>query len=62
MIAKIKMSIIYKGGNRMKNTIITYETFHGSAKKVAETIAAKLDCKCINVNTPFEAEDGIRDH
>ena len=41
----------------MKNTIITYETFHGSAKKVAETIAAKLDCKCINVNTPFEAED-----
>ena len=41
----------------MKNTIITYETFHGSAKRVAETIAAKLDCKCINVNTPFEAED-----
>ena len=41
----------------MKNAIVTYETFHGSAKKVAEIIAAKLDCKCINVDTPFEAED-----
>ena len=41
----------------MKNTIVTYETFHGSAKKVAEIISRKLDCKCINVDTPFEAED-----
>jgi len=41
----------------MKNTIVTYETFHGSAKKVAGIIADRLDCKCINVDTPFEAED-----
>lgn len=41
----------------MNNSIVTYETFHGSAKKVAEVIAAKLNCKCINVNTPFEAEN-----
>lgn len=41
----------------MKNTIVTYETFHGSAKKVAQVIAEKLDCKYINVDTPFEAED-----
>ena len=41
----------------MKNTIVTYETFHGSAKKVAMIIAEKLECKCINVDTPFEAED-----
>jgi len=41
----------------MKNAIVTYETFHGSAKKVAQTISDKLNCKCINVDTPFEAED-----
>lgn len=41
----------------MSNTIVTYETFHGSAKKVAEIISRKLNCKCINVDTPFEAED-----
>ena len=41
----------------MNNTIVTYETFHGSAKKVAEIISNKLNCKCINVDTPFEAED-----
>ena len=41
----------------MKNAIVTYETFHGSAKKVAQVIARRLDCKCINVDTPFEAED-----
>lgn len=41
----------------MNNTIVTYETFHGSAKKVASIIADKLNCKCINVDTPFEAED-----
>lgn len=41
----------------MNNTIVTYETFHGSAKKVAQLISNKLNCKCINVDTPFEAED-----
>ena len=41
----------------MNNTIVTYETFHGSAKKVAEIISRKLNCKYINVDTPFEAED-----
>jgi len=41
----------------MNKSIVTYETFHGSAKKVAEKIADQLDCKCINVDTPFEAED-----
>ena len=41
----------------MNRTIVTYETFHGSAKKVAEVISKKLDCKCINVDTPFEAEN-----
>lgn len=41
----------------MSNAIVTYETFHGSAKKVAQIIAEKLGCKCINVDTPFEAED-----
>ena len=41
----------------MNRTIVTYETFHGSAKRVAETIAAKLNCKYINIDTPFEAED-----
>lgn len=41
----------------MKNTIVTYETFHGSAKRVAEIISARLNCKCINVDTPFEAEN-----
>lgn len=41
----------------MSRTIVTYETFHGSAKKVAEVIANKLNCKYINVDTPFEAED-----
>ena len=41
----------------MSNTIVTYETFHGSAKKIAEVISTKLDCKCINIDTPFEAED-----
>ena len=41
----------------MKDVIVTYETFHGSAKKVAEVISNKLNCKCINVDTPFEAEN-----
>ena len=41
----------------MNNTIVTYETFHGSAKKIANIISDKLNCKCINIDTPFEAED-----
>jgi len=41
----------------MNNTIVTYETFHGSAKKIADVISNKLSCKCINVDTPFEAEN-----
>ena len=41
----------------MNNVIVTYETFHGSAKKIAEVISNKLNCKCINVDTPFEAEN-----
>ena len=41
----------------MNKSIVTYETFHGSAKKVAQIISEKLSCKCINIDTPFEAED-----
>lgn len=41
----------------MERTIVTYETFHGSAKKVAEIISNKLNCNLINIDTPFEAED-----
>lgn len=41
----------------MERTIVTYETFHGSAKKVAEVISNKLNCNLINIDTPFEAED-----
>lgn len=41
----------------MNKSIVTYETFHGSAKKVAQRIADQLQCKCINIDTPFEAED-----
>ena len=41
----------------MNNVIVTYETFHGSAKKISEVISNKLNCKCINVDTPFEAEN-----
>lgn len=37
--------------------IVTYETQHGSAKRVAEIISKELGCKMINVDTPFEAED-----
>ena len=39
----------------MRN-IVTYETQHGSAKRLAKTIAEKLDCLYINVDTPFQAE------
>lgn len=41
----------------MNNTIVTYETFHQSAKKIGQIIATKLECKLINIDTPFEAED-----
>ena len=41
----------------MKNTIVSYETFHGSAKKVAQEISKKLNSKCINIDTPFEMEN-----
>jgi flavodoxin len=37
--------------------IVTYETQHGSAKRLAQTIASKLGCLAINVDTPFQAED-----
>ena len=40
----------------MRN-IVTYETQHGSAKRLAMTIAEKLGCLCVNVDTPFQAED-----
>lgn len=38
-------------------TIVTYETHHGTAEKLARIIAKKLDCVCIDVDTPFMAED-----
>ena len=37
--------------------MVTYDTHHGSAKKLAQTIADKLGCLCIDVDTPFQAED-----
>ena len=40
----------------MRN-IVTYETQHGSARKLAAIIAEKLDSLCVNVDTPFQAED-----
>ena len=38
-------------------SIVTYETQHGSAKKLAGIIAKRLGCLAINVDTPFQAED-----
>lgn len=38
-------------------TIVTYETSHGTAKKLAEIIASVLDAICIDVGTPYMAED-----
>ncbi len=38
-------------------SIVTYETQHGSAKRLAAAIAERLQCLCINVDTPFQAED-----
>ena len=37
--------------------IVTYETQHGSARRLARIIAEKLGCLCVNVDTPFQAED-----
>jgi len=41
----------------MKRTIITYDTHHGSARKVAESLAKSLDCDFTDIDTPFLAED-----
>jgi len=38
-------------------TVVTYESFHGSAKKMAEIIGKELDCNVVNIDTPFEVED-----
>jgi len=38
-------------------SIVTYDTHHGTAKKLADIIATKLECPCIDVDTPFMAED-----
>ncbi len=37
--------------------LVTYDTQHGSAKRLAQIIAQRLDCLCVNVDTPFQAED-----
>ena len=44
-------------------SIVCYETQHGSARKLAQTIASRLTagegkpCLCVNIDTPFQAED-----
>ena len=38
-------------------SIVTYESQHGSAKRLAHAIASRLGCLCVNVDTPFQAED-----
>ena len=38
-------------------TIVTYDTHHGTAKKLAEIIATRLNATCIDVDTPYMAED-----
>ena len=38
-------------------SIVTYDTHHGSAKRLAQIIADKLGSLCVNVDTPFQAED-----
>ena len=44
-------------------SIVCYETQHGSAKRLAQAIAARLNCLCVNVDTPFQAEDEtVYDH
>ena len=37
--------------------MVTYETQHGSAKRLAAAIAERLNCLFVNVDTPFQAED-----
>ncbi len=37
--------------------IVTYETQHGSARRLARIIAERLGCLCVNADTPFQAED-----
>ena len=38
-------------------SMVTYDTHHGSAKRLAQIIAEKLGSLCVNVDTPFQAED-----
>lgn len=38
-------------------TIVTYDTHHGTAKKLAEIIAKRLEATCIDVDTPYMAEN-----
>ena len=38
-------------------SIVTYETQHGSAKRLASIIADRVGALCVNVDTPFQAED-----
>ena len=38
-------------------SIVTYDTHHGSAKRLAGIIAEKLGTLCVDVDTPFQAED-----
>jgi len=37
-------------------TIVTYESYHGTAKKLAEIIAEKLYANCISIDLPYLAE------
>lgn len=41
----------------MSRSIVAYETFHGSAKRAAEIIAAAVGTKIVNIDTPFEIEE-----
>ncbi len=38
-------------------TIVTYDTHHGTARRLAKIIADKLACTMIDVDTPYMAED-----
>ncbi len=38
-------------------SIVTYDTQHGSAKRLATIIAERLGALCVNVDTPFQVED-----
>ncbi|MBO4358445.1 MAG: hypothetical protein J5796_01440 [Erysipelotrichaceae bacterium] len=37
--------------------MVTYDTHHGSARRLAQIIADRLGCLCVDVDTPFQAED-----